>query len=124
MSLINYEINLDLIWSEVCVIFSATGETEFAVADTKFYVPVVTLSTQDHVKLLKQLELGYERKINWNKYQSKVAIERQNQFLDYLIDPNFQGVNRLFVLSFENKDDREAHTGYFFPKIEIKDTMI
>ena len=113
MSLINYEINLNLIWSEVCFISSATGETKFAVTDTKCYVPVVILSTQDNVKLLKQLESGFERKINWNKYQSKVAIERQNQYLDYLIDRNFQGVNRLFVLLFENKDYGEGHAGYF-----------
>ena len=36
------------------------------------------------------------------KYQSKVTIQRQNQYLDYLIDPSFSGVNRLFVLSFED----------------------
>ena len=41
----------------------------------------------------------------------------QNKYLDYLIDPSFQGVNRLFVLSFENIIDREAHRNYYLPKI-------
>ena len=46
---------------------------------------------------------------------------RQNQYLDYLIDSIFQGVNRLFVLSFKNNDDREAHKAYFLSKVEVKD---
>ena len=87
---------------------------------TKLFVPVVTLSTQDNVKLLKQLESSFERKNNWNKHQSKVSRERQNQYLDYLIDPRFQGVNRLFVLSFEDNAHRTGHTGYFLPKTEKK----
>ena len=50
-----------------------------------------------------------------------MSIERQSQYLDYLISPNFQGVNRLFVLWFENNDNRKVHNGYFLPKVEIKD---
>ena len=48
---------------------------------------------------MQQLKTGFKRAINWNNYQSEVLIERQNQYLDYLIEPIFQGVNRLFVLS-------------------------
>ena len=44
-----------------------------------------------------------------------------NHYLDYLIDPSFQGVIRLFVLSFENSADRKVCTGYYLPKVEIKD---
>ena len=50
MSLINCEVNLILTWSESCVISSATEKTKFPITDTKFYVPIVTLSTQDNVK--------------------------------------------------------------------------
>ena len=50
-----------------------------------------------------------------------MSLERQNQYLDYLIDPSFQVVNRLFVLSFENNEYSTTHRGYFLPKIEIKD---
>ena len=87
---------------------------------TKPYVPVVTFSTEGNVKLLKQLESGFKRKINWNKNQSKLTEQAQNRYLDYLVDPSFQGVNRLFVLSFENKTDREVHTGSYLLKKEIR----
>ena len=70
--LVNCEINLILTWSTDYVISSATEETKFAMTDTKRYVPVVTLSTQDNAKLLEQLRYGFERTIYWNKYQSKV----------------------------------------------------
>ena len=55
------------------VISSATGDTKFKITDTKRYVPVVTLSTQDNAKLLKQLNPGFKRTINWSKYQSKLS---------------------------------------------------
>ena len=64
MPLINCEVNLILIWSPTCVISSATGETKFKITDTKFYVPVVTLSTQDNAKLLQQLKSDFKRTIN------------------------------------------------------------
>ena len=76
--------------------------TTFSITDTKLYVPVVTLSTQDNEKLLEQLKSGFKRTINWNKYQAKVSAERISQYLNMLIDPSFQGVIKLFVLSFEN----------------------
>ena len=64
MSLINCEVNLILTWSKDCVISSAAGETKFKITDTKLYVPVVTLSTQDNAKLLQQLKSGFRRTIN------------------------------------------------------------
>ena len=64
-------------------------KTTFPITDTKLYFEVVTLSTQNNSKLLEQLKSGFKRPISWNKYQSKESIERQNQFLDYLIDPRF-----------------------------------
>ena len=93
----------------------------FEITDTKLYVPVVTLSTQDNVKLLDQLKSDFKRTINWNKYQSKAAIQARNQYLDYLIGSSFQEVNRLFVLSFENYGHRTGYKQYFLPSVEIKD---
>ena len=61
--LINCEIVLDITWSKKCVISSAVGKTEFSITDTKFCVPVVTLSTEDNVKLLKQLNLVLKEKL-------------------------------------------------------------
>ena len=67
MSIINYETSLNLTWSETCAIYSATGRTKLLVTDTKNYIPVVPLSTEDKIKLLKQLVSGFNRTIGWNK---------------------------------------------------------
>ena len=121
MPLINREINRILTWSANCLVSEGDRATTFAIRDTKLYVPVVTLSAQDNTKLLQQLKSGFRRTISWNKYQLKISTERPNEYLDYLIDPSFQGINRLFVLSSEDNAHRTKHTGYFLLKIEIKD---
>ena len=74
MPLINCEINFILTWSTDCFISSVAGATKFAITGTKIYVPVVTLSTQDNIKMLEQLKSGFKRSINWDKYQSKATI--------------------------------------------------
>ena len=102
MPLINCEINLDLNWYEKCVIVAtdvANQGAKFSITDKKLYVPIITLSTQNNAELLEQLKSGFKRTINWNKYQSKQkSIERPNQYIDYLIDPSFQGVNTVDFL--------------------------
>ena len=113
----NCEINIMLTWSVNCVIPSnavAYQVTTFLITNTtKLYVPVVKLSTQDNAKLLHQLKSGFKRTTDWNKYQSEVSAQAQNQHLDYLIYPSFQGLNRLFVLSFKNDAHQTSHTRYF-----------
>ena len=103
MPLIDCEVNLILTWTRTCVISSATGKAKFKITETKVYVPVVTLSTQDNVKLLQQLKSDFKRTINWNKYQLDAKTYEQNRYLNHLVNPSFQGINRLFVLSFENE---------------------
>ena len=120
MPLIICEINLILTWSENCVISFATGKTKFAITDTKRYVPIVALSTQDNAKLLEQLKSSFKRTINCDKYQSKVSIEKPNEYLDYLIDPSFQGLNRLFILPFKNNAHKTRNTGYYLPKVKVR----
>ena len=123
--LINCEVNLILTWSKDCVITNSTGEGKFAIRETKLYVPVVTSSTKDNEKVLQQLKSGFKKKtISWNKYESSIKIFAQNRYLNYLINPSFQGVNRLFVLPFENENDRTSHSTYYLPKVEIKDYNI
>ena len=78
----------------------------FGITETNLYVPVVTLSTQDNAKLLPQLKSGFKRTISWNKYLPKPELLPQNPNLNHLIERSFQGVNRLFVLAFE--DDAHA----------------
>ena len=55
----------------------ANHELTFAITDTKLYVPVVTLSTQDNAKLLHQLKSGFKRTTNWNKF-NQVTKQSQN----------------------------------------------
>ena len=92
----------------------------FAITDTKLYVPVMTLSTQENTKFLQQLKSGFKRVINWNKYLSKPELLAQNPNFNHLAAPSFQGVNRLFVLAFENDDDRTSSDQYYLPTVEIK----
>ena len=127
MPLINCEVSLILTWSSTCVLI-ATGvpnqAATFAITDTRFYVPVVTLSTQENTKFLQQLKSGFKRVINWNKYLSKPELLAQNPNLNHLVEPSFQGVNRLFVLAFESDDDRTSDDQHYFPTVEIKDYNI
>ena len=92
MSLINCEVNLILTWSAKCDIADSTSAEEFKLADTKLFIPLVTLSAQDNTKP-QQLKSGFKRTINWNKHLSKVSTQAQNQF-----DTRFQGANRPFNL--------------------------
>ena len=128
MPLINCEINPILTQSKNCALTSKatrdavpaqgvnpavtainnpTGAT-FKITDTKLCVPVVTLSTKNDKTLLEQLRTGFKRSIKWNKFRSEMTNQTQNNNLNYLIDPTFTKVNRLFVLSFKNEDDRTS----------------
>ena len=80
-------------------IVAPTG-LEFQIIDTKLHIPVVTLSKENDTKILEQLKTGFKRTIKWNKYRSQMTIQPQNNNLNYLTDPTFTNVNRLFVLSF------------------------
>ena len=113
--LINCEVEFILAWSKNCVlvdmaeraaqdgnpaIIAPSGAT-FKIKATKLYVPVVTLSKEIDIKLLELLKSGFKRTIKWNKYRSQMTFQPQNTNSNYLIDPTFTNVNRLFVLSFQ-----------------------
>ena len=136
--LVNCEVSLNLTLSESCVLTSkATREADpdadpalvginnpanavFKITDCKLYVPVVTLSAEDDNKLLEQLKTGFKRTITWNKYRSEMSNQTKNINLNYLIDPKFTKVNKLFVLAFENEEDRTSFSKYYIPEVEIK----
>ena len=97
MPLINCEVNLILTWSSTCVLIATNTPNQnatFAITDTKLYVPVVTLSTQENTRFFQQLKSSFKRVINWNKYLSELLAQNPN--LNHLVEPSFQGVNRLF----------------------------
>ena len=124
MPLINCEAELILDWSENCVMVYtdvANQVPTFTITETNLHVPVVTLSTQDNAKLLLQLKDGFKRTIRWNEYLAKPEFLAQNANLNHLIKPIFQVANRLFVLAFENNDQRISNKRYYIPNAGIKD---
>ena len=78
------------------------------------------LSAEDDNKLLEQLKTGFKRTVKRNKYRSEMSNQTKNNNLNYLIDPIFTNVNRLFVLSFKNEDDRTSFSKYYKPEVKIK----
>ena len=79
MPLIDYKVNVFLIMLAKCVISEEKRITTFTTTDTKPYVLVVLLSTQNDPGLLQKLKSSFKRIINWNKYQSKLRIQEQNK---------------------------------------------
>ena len=122
MPLINCEVELILTWSAGCVIYIdvANQNPIFTITETNLYVSVVTLSTQDNAKLLPQLKSGFKRTISWNKYLPKPELLARNANLNHLIEPSFQGINRAFVLAFEDDAQRTSNRRYYIPNVEIK----
>ena len=134
--LINCEVSLELKWNKTCIITSLeevridtgppavnaspTGAT-FDIKKCKLYVPVVTLSKNDEIKLLTNLKSGFKREMIWNKYRSQMTTEAANNNLNILIDPTFTNVNRLFVLAYQTADDRQSFSEFYLPKVMVKD---
>ena len=132
--LISCEVSLELKWNKNCVITSLeqrdigggnrdnapTGAT-LSITDCKLYVPAVTLSKDDEIKLLTNIKSGFKREIIWNKYRSQMTTEAINNNLNILIDPTFTNVNRLFVLAYQNADDRQSFSQFYLPRVMVKD---
>ena len=126
MPLINCEVELILDWSADCVIIYSNVNNQvptFTITETNIQVPVVTLSTQGNVKSLPQLKSRFKRTISWNKYLPKPELLARNQNLNYLIQPSFQGINRLFVLAFENDAQRTSNRNKIIEIQKSKFTM-
>ena len=140
MPLVNCEVELKLKWNKNCVLVNkATADARAAqgvvaartaintptaatlnVTGCKLYIPVVTLRAIDETKLLNNLKTGFKRTITWNKYRSQITNQAINNNLNYLIDPTFTNVHRLFVLVYENEDDRQSYSKYYVPTVELK----
>ena len=124
MPLINCKVELSLKWYENCILSSAGTAATFAITDTKLYVPVVTLKTEDNAKLSKLLTKGFKRPVYWNEYN--VTPNRNYNANDPIrrrLDASVQGVNRLFVLAYDRENDdatENSHRKYFLPRMKIK----
>ena len=68
---------------------------------------------------------GFKRTINWNNHQSKTKAQNSpNRYLDYLTDPSFPGVNRLFALAFNANDNKIGHSRYYLPIEKVEDYIM
>ena len=144
LPLINCEIELNLSWSRYCVISEIStvsravpntdpvrcevtttiNSATFQINNAKLYVPVVTLSVNNNVNFLENIERGFKRTISWNKYSSEITTQPKNNNLDYLMDPTFRNIDRLFVLLFKNGNNvptRDLFHKYYILLVEIKD---
>ena len=136
--LINCEVSLDLKWSKNCVLtckayreadadanppivgIDNPANVEFNITDCKLYVPVVTLATEYEKKLYQMLKEGFSVDIYWTRCRCQIRNQK-TALINYLIDPTFDDVSRLFVLAFENEEGRTRFSKYYTPTVEIKD---
>ena len=104
MPLINCKVELSLKWYENCILSSAGTAATFTITDTKLYVPVVTLKTEDNAKLSKLLSEGFKRSVYWNKYKIILKDYAANENIRERFDASFQRVSKLFVIAYERGD--------------------
>ena len=141
MPLINCRVELSLRWIENCVLTTAaiglnanatgTESTTFKITDAKLYVPIVTLSVEDNAKSSKLLGEAFQKSIYWNKYKviDNVVVStndaNEEKYIREQLDANYQGVKRLFVLSYDNTAGNnqvsvDSFKKNFLPRIKIK----
>ena len=141
MALINCKVELSLKWIENYVLTTAeiganadaTGADGAAleVIDAKLYVPVVTLSAEDNIKLVRQLNEGFKRPVCWNKYKVignkvvEIVAANADKHIREMLDSSYQQVKRLFVPAYDNKagDNQVSFNSfkkYFLPRVKIE----
>ena len=131
LPLTNTKLYIQLNYTKNSVISTVAGELTLKITKTVLYVPEVTLNTEDNNKLNQLLDTEFERTVYWNEYKSKIESITQahndNNNKRTLLDPGIPGVNKLFVMGFNDIDGdpnqmvRNNHRKYFFPKVDIKD---
>ena len=135
MPLINCKIKLNLTWKKECVLSTdndvaapnLNNNPVFIINDTKLYVPFVTLSKEDNKDFIEQQNKGFQRSIYWKEYKTKEKNENTdtNAFKYISLNPSFQGVNRLFVMAYDNdnananRSTRDGRTRYYLPTIDL-----
>ena len=120
MSLINSKVKISIKWIENCIL---SNSRTAKITDAKPYIPIVTLKIEDNTKVSKLLSEGFKRLIHWNEYKvisEKIYATNENKRI--LIDPSWQGINRLFVLAYLSDANSTANSykKYFLPRIKIE----
>ena len=142
--MINSEIELILKWSQNCALTEKATRKEIAagndpaaepridainrpedlkfnITDCKLYIPLVTLQEKYENTLFENLKTGIDIDFEWSRYRTQVINQPATNNLNFLTDPTFNNVNRLFVLAFPNEEDRSSFSKYYTPTVEIKD---
>ena len=133
MALINCKVELSLKWYETCFLTTVTTAT-FEITDKKLYVPIVTLSIEENAKLPKLLSERFKR-IYWNEYKVtpnkivEIADANDINYIRELLNSSCQGVNRLFVLVYDNTEGNnqvsvDSYKKYFLPRLKINNCNI
>ena len=100
-----------------------TSGATFQINSTNFFVPVITFAINNEIKFSENLKQGFKRKIYLNKYRFEITTQSKNKNLDYMGDPTFKNINRLFLLSFKNGDNdptRNSFNKNYMPSVKIK----
>ena len=85
---------------------------------------MLTFSINNNIKFSENIKQGFKITISWNKHRSEITTQPKSNNLDYLIDPTFRNINRLFVLLFKygNDDSTRNYFGEnYMPLVAIKD---
>ena len=133
MPLINCKVELSLNWIERCILTVANTATLKMTA--KLYVPIVTLSAEDNVKLSKLLSEGFKRPVYWNKNKVipnrivEIVAQNAKHQIRGLLDSSYQGIKRLFVLAYNNKAGNnqisvDSYKKYFLPRVKTENYNI
>ena len=137
LPLINCKIELSLDWIENYVLTTAANANKatFKITDAKLYVPIVTLSIEDNAKLSELLCERFKRSIYWIKYKVidnrvvEISDNNEEHHIRELLGSSRQGVKRLFVLAYYNKEGNnqisiDSSKKYFLPRVKIENYNI
>ena len=131
MPLINCKTELSLKWIENCILSSSGTAATFKITDTKLYVPIVTLKTEDNAKLSKLLSNGFKRSIYLNKYKVidnilvEIATANDKKYIREILDSSYQRVKRLFVIAYNNAEGNNqvsitSFRKHFLPRVKLQ----
>ena len=121
MEIFRSTIWFSLKWYENFILSSAGTAATFTITDTKLYVPIGTLKTEVNTKLWSE---GFKRSIYWNKYKT-IFKSYDDEYIRERLDASFQGINKLFVLTYESGNNVTDENWYgILPRKEIKNCNI
>ena len=134
MPLINCKVEISLKWIERCLL-TVANTAIFKITDAKLYVPFVALSAEDNAKLSELLSDGFKTTVYWNEYKVidnkivEIPANNEQKYIRELIDSSWQGVKRLFVLAYDNKEgdnkvSADSYKKYFLPRVKIENYNI